>query len=88
MANTPQPYAGNCRYASSPYRLPCREQGTIGNWFRLTAIPPLGGTASRSTTSARPSFSNAWNIFFQHLEHRADFSFPTLGTISSNLWKI
>jgi len=27
MANTPQPSAGNCRYASSPSRLPCRGRG-------------------------------------------------------------
>jgi hypothetical protein len=48
MANTPQPYAGNCRYASSPFRLPCGAR-----FFPLSpALPkkqthPLGGFSSR-----------------------------------------
>ena len=48
MANTPQPFAGNCRFASSPSRLPCGAR-----FFPLSTAPPkkqthpLGGFSSR-----------------------------------------
>jgi len=48
MANTPQPSAGSCRFASSPFRLPCGAR-----FFPLSPAPPkkqthpLGGFSSR-----------------------------------------
>jgi len=48
MANTPQPSAGSCRFASSPSRLPCGAR-----FFPLSPAPPkkqthpLGGFSSR-----------------------------------------
>jgi hypothetical protein len=48
MADTPQPSAGNCRCASSPFRLPCGAR-----FFPLPTAPPkkqthpLGGFSSR-----------------------------------------
>ena len=52
MANTPQPFAGNCRFASSPSRLPCGAR-----FFPLSTAPPkkqthpLGGFSSRRLLS-------------------------------------
>jgi len=45
---------GSCRFASSPFRLPCRGRGLLGIRISPAAIPPLGVTAFRYTASARP----------------------------------
>ena len=86
MANTPQPFAGNCRYASSPYRLPCRGQGILSNpWNNPSRIFQC---LEKDEVQAQPA-SNPWNDFFQGLEKQTPF-FPMLGKRSrkiSNVWK-
>jgi hypothetical protein len=47
----------------------------LGCRISPSAIPPLGVTAFRYTTSARP-ISKLWNFLFQPLELRAEFFQP------------